>query len=134
MLHERGSLVLIAVVCLVASPARAQAPDEPRIDLSVVDVPLARAVADVAARGGGSVVVDRRVAEERVTADLRGVTWREAVDVLARLTRSRVEARPSGVLLVGPGTVRVSAAFEDADVRSVLRTLVERFDEPLWVD
>lgn len=81
------------------SGSAAKLPDPARrIDVDVEDMDLADVMEQIGADVGAHVLVDPNV-QENVTVSLRGIPWREAVEVIARMTRSEVEERP-GLLLV----------------------------------
>jgi type II secretory pathway component GspD/PulD (secretin) len=57
-----------------------------------------------------------------VTVSLRDIPWREAVDVIARMTRCEVEERQGGILVLTQPP-KVTIQFTDANVRTVLQLL-----------
>jgi type II secretory pathway component GspD/PulD (secretin) len=74
-----------------------------RIDVDVDDLDLADVMELIGRQVGRNVLVDPYV-QESVTVSLRDIPWREAVDVLARMTRCDVEERAGGILvLTQPG-------------------------------
>lgn len=91
------------------------------VDLTLNDTPLEEAALSLGAQAQVNVIVDPQV-RERVSVTLRQVTWREALEVLARLARCEVEDRGGGVfVLTQPPLVTIS--HTDANVRTVLQLL-----------
>ena len=70
---------------------------------------------------GRNILVDSTV-QESVSVSLRDIAWREAVDVIAKMTRCEVEVRPGGILLLTQPP-KVTIQFTDANVRTVLQLL-----------
>lgn len=113
----------VGLVALVAaSPVLAQAKVTLTLDhLEAQDRDLADVMAEIGRRAGKTIVVDPRV-KERVTITLRQVSWRDAVDVIARRTRCTIEVLPGGSLLLSrPERMRLE--LSDADVRVALLLL-----------
>ncbi len=92
-----------------------------RLDIDVEAVSLAEVMAAIGRRARVTIGVDPAV-EESVTVSLRDIPWREAVDVIARMTRCRVEDLPGGGLWVVQPTA-VTLSVTDADVRDVAATI-----------
>ncbi|MBX3472015.1 MAG: hypothetical protein KF878_34620 [Planctomycetes bacterium] len=92
-----------------------------RVDVEAQDEPLARVVARLARDASVTFAVDPAL-DERVTLSLRDVPPREALEVLARLTRARIADLPGdGALLVPTDTV--TASFSDHEVHGALETI-----------
>lgn len=89
-----------------------------RISLDVEGVDLAEVMADISRRVGCEIVVAEEVRED-VSVRLREIPWREAVDVIARMSRCVVEER-DGTIQVGYPVCR-SIEFSRADLRTVLQ-------------
>jgi type II secretory pathway component GspD/PulD (secretin) len=84
----------------VADAPAAPAPVAPgsggrRIHIDVEDMDLAEVMERIGRMAGQNILVDPHV-HERVTICLRDVHWRDAVDIIARMTRCEVEVRPGG--------------------------------------
>jgi len=123
---------LAAAVIGWAQPSWAQADDGPegvggdrrqtmRIHVDVEDANLADVMEQIGRQVGRNILVDPNV-QERVTTSLRDIPWREAVDVIARMTRCEVETRPGGILILTQPP-KVTIQFTDANVRTVLQLL-----------
>lgn len=84
--------LLAGVLDLLAGEALAGAD---RLTVEADDADLREVVADLARVAGQRVTVATGV-EERVTLELRGVTFEEALHVIARMTRCDVVRRPDG--------------------------------------
>lgn len=107
------------VIAHVLPPAPKESPDT--IDLEAQDAPLRDVVAQLAAKAKRTILVDPRV-QESVSIQLKQISWRDALAVLAKMVRCEVEDRGQGVLvLTQPPTVTIH--FQDASVRTVLQLL-----------
>lgn len=91
-----------------------------RIDVEFEDLDLRVAMQRISDRVGSKIRVDPDV-QETVTVSLRDVPWREAVDVIARMSRCEVVERDGALLLQQRSIVRMQ--FTAADVRTVLQLL-----------
>lgn len=102
---------------------RAQGPvDAGRpIDVTADGRDLRDVIADIASSARLNAVVDPGV-EEQVTVSLAAIPAREAVELVARMSRCEVEELPGGVLVVYRPSA-VSIQFTDANVRTVLQLL-----------
>lgn len=125
----RGSGLLLAVLagCSAAPAARPPAPSPgttapvssgERIHVDVDGEDLAEVMDRIGRDVGRTILVDPSV-QESVTVSLRDIPWREAVDVIARMTRCDVEERP-GEILVLTQCSRVCLEVTDESVRSLL--------------
>lgn len=92
-----------------------------RIHVDVDDVDLSEVMERIGRQVGRNILVDPSV-QERVTVSLRDIPWREAVDVIARMTRCEVEERAGGILILTQPP-KVTIQFTDANVRTVLQLL-----------
>jgi type II secretory pathway component GspD/PulD (secretin) len=92
-----------------------------RINVDLDGVDLADVMEQIGRQVGRNILVDPNV-EETVRVSLRDIPWREAVDVIARMTRCEVEERPGGILLLTQPP-KVTIQFTDANVRTVLQLL-----------
>lgn len=92
-----------------------------RINVDVEGVDLADVMEQIGRQVGRNILVDPNV-QETVRVSLRDIPWREAVDVIARMTRCEVEERPGGILLLTQPP-KVTIQFTDANVRTVLQLL-----------
>lgn len=101
---------------LGAGPQRSQ-----RINVDVEDVDLAVVMEQIGRQVGRNILVDPSV-KATVRVSLRDIPWREAVDVIAKMTRCEVEDRPGGILLLTQPP-KVTIQFSNADVRMVLQLL-----------
>ncbi|MCH8235391.1 MAG: hypothetical protein IIC29_04615, partial [Chloroflexi bacterium] len=86
---------LLALVCCLAGCAAA----EVRLEIDVDRVDLAELAQDIARQARRNVVVSPYL-EETVSVRLRDIPWRDALEVVARMTRCEVREWPEGVLLV----------------------------------
>ena len=92
-----------------------------RINVDVEGVDLADVMEQIGQKVGRNILVDPNV-QETVTVSLREIPWREAVDVIAKMTRCEVEERPGDILLLTQPP-KVTIQFTDANVRTVLQLL-----------
>lgn len=92
-----------------------------RIHVDVDRVDLALVMERIGRQVGRNILVDPTV-QETVTVSLRDIPWREAVDVIARMTRCEVEERTGGILVLTQPP-KVTIQFTDANVRTVLQLL-----------
>jgi type II secretory pathway component GspD/PulD (secretin) len=109
------AVLLFALPLLVCSPALAQ--DRIHVDCEQLD--LAQAMDQVGRLSGQNILVDPAV-RETITISLRGVPWREAVDVMAAMTRCEIEELPGGILYLTQPP-KVTLRFTDANARTVLQ-------------
>lgn len=114
---------LLVVPALCADHAQAQQPIRSEIDIDVVDMDLAKLMDDIGRQAGVNIVVHPDV-HERVTVALRRVSWRDAVRVIARLTRCKIQYYPGHIMGLSKPP-RVSMQCQDANVRTVLMQLAE---------
>lgn len=92
-----------------------------RCDVDVSDRPLGEVLAAIGSATRVNVLLGPAV-DQRVSATLRQLPAREAIDVLARMTHCEVEELPDGVLLVDQPPL-ITFGFTDANVRTVLSLL-----------
>ena len=92
-----------------------------RINVDVEDADLADVMEQIGRQVGRNILVDPSV-QERVSTSLHDIEWREAVEVIARMTRCEVEERPGGILILTQPP-KVTIQFTDANVRTVLQLL-----------
>jgi type II secretory pathway component GspD/PulD (secretin) len=118
-----AGLVVLLVPLSLAGPAAAQERLRPTRTLDVeADGQEVRAVLDdIGRRAGVTIVVDRRV-KGTISLHLRQVSWRDAVGIIARSARCKLEELPGGGLLVRQPQ-RISVQLTDADVRTALLLL-----------
>jgi hypothetical protein len=107
----RRALVLLATLAACAAPPSPPPPPRPSPlddvplragvsgDVAVTDLDLADVMDVIGRQANVNILVDPTI-HERVTVSLRDIPWREAVDVIARMTRCEVEARPGGILVL----------------------------------
>jgi type II secretory pathway component GspD/PulD (secretin) len=100
---------------------KGQGPNSIRINVDLDGVELADVMEQIGRQVGRNILVDPNV-EEVVRVSLRDILWREAVDVIARMTRCEVEERPGGIMLLTQPP-KVTIQFTDANVRTVLQLL-----------
>jgi hypothetical protein len=86
---------------VAVGPARLAPAREQRIDIDVVDMDLADVCDRIGRQVGQNILVDPTV-RERVTVCLRDISWREAVDVIARMSRCEVQEHRDGFLVQTP--------------------------------
>lgn len=91
-----------------------------RIHVDVQDVDLQEVMERIGRQVQRNILVDPSV-RETVTISLRDIPWREAVDVIAQMTRCEVEERRGILVLTQPPKVTIQ--FTDANVRTVLHLL-----------
>lgn len=92
-----------------------------RIHVDVDNVDLQEVMERIGRQVGRNILVDPSV-QEIVSVSLRDIPWREAVDVIARMTRCEVEERAGGILVLTQPP-KVTIQFTDANVRTVLQLL-----------
>jgi type II secretory pathway component GspD/PulD (secretin) len=126
-------LSCLAALALAAGTAHAQTGESPllaggqgprqamRIDVDFDGEDLANVMEAIGRQVGRNILVDPNV-RETVRVSLRDIPWREAVDVIARMTRCEVEERPGGILVLTQPP-KVTIQFTDANVRTVLQLL-----------
>ncbi|MGE0707776.1 MAG: hypothetical protein AB7N76_13310 [Planctomycetota bacterium] len=81
------------------APASPSAPTAMRINVDTEGVTLGEVMLFIAKRAHANLVVSPEV-RELVTVSLPDIPWRDAVDVIAKMTRCQVEERPGGILLL----------------------------------
>ena len=115
-------------VSVVSAPKPSPQAGGPRLNVDVEDLDLAEVMEQIARRAGASVLTARGV-QEQITISLREIPWREAVSVIARMTRCEVrEAWPGVLLLEQPALV--TTTLEDAP----LRVACEQIGEAAGID
>lgn len=92
-----------------------------KINVDVEDAELTDVMDQIGRQVGRNILVEPNV-KETVSVSLHEIPWREAVDVIARMTRCEVEERPGGILLLTQPP-KVTIQFTDANVRTVLQLL-----------
>lgn len=92
-----------------------------RINVDVEDVDLADVMEQIGRQVGKNILVDPNV-HETVRVSLRDIGWREAVEVIAKMTRCEVEEREGGILLLTQPP-KVTIQFTEANIRTVLQLL-----------
>ncbi len=92
-----------------------------RINVDVEDVDLADVMEQIGRQVGKNILVDPTV-HETVRVSLRDIGWREAVDVIAKMTRCEVEEGEGGILLLTQPP-KVTIQFTEANIRTVLQLL-----------
>jgi type II secretory pathway component GspD/PulD (secretin) len=90
------------------------------IDVSVEEADLRDVMDEIGRRVGRNIIVEPDI-HEKVTISLRKIPWRDAVDVIAKMTKCEVEQRGSILVLTQPPKVTIQ--FTDANVRTVLQLL-----------
>jgi len=122
-------LVSLALLLGCATPPAERREVEPyppaetggmRISVDFDRVDLAEAMKQISEQVGREIVVDPLV-DETVSVRLTDIPWREAVEVIALMSRCEVVER-DGVLRLQQCTI-IKVDFEDADVRVVLQLL-----------
>jgi type II secretory pathway component HofQ len=91
------------------------------VNVDAEDKDLAELMGELARATGKTILVAEHVSE-RVSVRLFAVSWRDAVEVIARLTRCTVKELPGDVLLLTQPQ-RVSVQLEGASVRTALLLL-----------
>jgi hypothetical protein len=131
MTRSSFSLPILALTLVLGCSVAAEgAPDEPKpapkkaapkkINVDVQGVDLADLMEQIGASVGRNILVDPDVTET-VTLNLRDIPWRQAVEVIAKMTRCTVEERAGGILLLTqPARVTLAA------VKVPLSHVVER--------
>lgn len=92
-----------------------------RINVDVEDTPLDEVMEQIGQKVERNILVDPNV-RETVTVSLNSIPWREAVEVIAKMTQCEVEDRGNGILLLTQPP-KVTIQFQDANVRTVLQLL-----------
>lgn len=93
----------------------------PLIDIEVVNVELPRAIAIIAQQAKQNILVSPEI-KEKVTIKLKQLAWRDAVELIAKLTHCEVESpAPNVLMLTQPPKVTIQ--FNDANIRTVLQLL-----------
>ncbi|MBL4849920.1 MAG: secretin and TonB N-terminal domain-containing protein [Planctomycetes bacterium] len=112
--------------------ARTEAPEPPtqasrpppdsdqRIDVDVEDMDLADLMEEIGTEVGVEIRVGSNT-REFVTVSLRDIPWREAVEVIAKMTGCQVVPHSGGLLLGWPAEMTIS--FQEAEVRTILQLL-----------
>ena len=116
-------IVLRALLLSFAVAATASAQGVKRIDVDVDESRLTDVMSRISQKSGVPIVVDRSVGEETVSVSLAEIPWREAVDVIAKMTRCEV-AEDDGVLRV-TRLSRITLSL-DAPAAVVLATLAAK--------
>lgn len=108
---------------LIATPIVPFVAPDPsvKIDIDVTNRDLARVMDDIGEQVGATILVDPTV-QESVTVSLRRIPWREAVDVIARMTRTEVEER-AGALVLSQPVCRMTIQFTRAPLPTVLQLM-----------
>jgi len=100
-------------------------PKPPAAKAGVIDVEakgedLQIVMERIAAKAKRTILVDPNVSES-VTVSLREIPWRDAVEVIAKMTRCQVVERGQVLMLTQPPHVTID--FRDASVRTVIQLL-----------
>ena len=99
-------------------------PGPGQVNVEADDLDLREVVAAIGADAGVELQVSPRI-RERVTVSLRAIPWREAVEVLARMTRCQLEELPGGGLRVIQ-VASVGLAAEDAPAGALASLLARQ--------
>jgi type II secretory pathway component HofQ len=94
---------------------------EPLIDVSVEDVDLREVMDEIGRRVGVNILVEPDV-HEKVTISLRQIAWRDAVSVIARMTKCQVRGRGSILVLTQPPLI-TAQDMNEVGVRTALTQL-----------
>ncbi len=92
-----------------------------RIDISVEDADLREVLAAISSKVIHTILLEEGV-HETVTISLHDIAWRDAVDVLAKMTKCTIEERGTTLVLYQPPLVTI----QDGDwstARTVLQLL-----------
>lgn len=92
-----------------------------KINIDVENADLADVMEQIGRQVGKNILVEPNV-HETVSVSLHDIPWREAVDVIARMSRCEVEERIGGIILLTQPP-KVTIQFTDANVRTVLQLL-----------
>lgn len=95
------------------SPAPSDASSQPRIDLKVEGADLADVLETIGRKVKRDLVLDTGV-QETVSVNLENIPWKEAVGVIAQMTRCEIEWSERGALLRQPPRISVSHVPSDA--------------------
>ncbi len=125
-MHSRSrplSLGLVFAAALLPTLATAQT-EKPslRFECDFGDQDLADAMEQIGRQVGVPILVDAGV-NETVSVSLRDIPWRQAVDVIARMTRCDVKERYGVLLLEQPA--KITLAVENAPLTSVVRRIAQ---------
>jgi len=96
----------------------------PEVRVAASDQDLASVIASISSQAGKTILVAPDV-HENVTLQLKPLPWRDAVDLVARMTACDVAPLGSECLIVEPSP-RVSFKLDRADVWTALRELAKR--------
>lgn len=98
---------------------------EKLIDIDVDGQPLGELLSRISAEVGEPIAVDDFMAKETVSVSLRGIPWREGVDVVTRMTCSgETRDTPRGLRVQG-FSCYAHLYYTDAPVRTMLCLLAE---------
>jgi hypothetical protein len=103
-----------------------------RIDVDFEGQDLADAMEAIGRRVGVNILVQPDV-RETIRVSLRDIPWREAVDVIARMTRCEVEERAGGILVLSRCAL-LSIQFGPASSRTILQLVAAYCGEELRVE
>src|SRR5271155_3265967 len=86
-----GLVALVALGAVVVESRRAQGDDATKpIDVDVTDKDVSEVIADIAKKAGKNVAVEKGI-HDKVTVQLNQVSWRDAIDFLAKRAGCKVE-------------------------------------------
>jgi len=119
----RALTLAAALAALAAWPAAGQERPRQVFDLYAEERPLPDVVDEIARRSGRNIVVEAGV-DDPVTIDLRQVSWRQALELVAERTDCDVKRLGGGVLIL-TRPPRMHVRLVDADVQTALLMLAE---------
>jgi hypothetical protein len=89
-----------------------------RINVDVDNLPLGKVMEGITRQTGHTIVVGAEEGKQRVSVSLRGIPWREAVFMIARMTGCQVERVGESLYL--SAIAKVTLNFTNGDLRSIL--------------
>lgn len=118
--HLRGA-ALLTVLLLLPLTSSAQDRIVHRVNVDATDQDLSELMRQIGRKTGHNILVAEHV-EERVTIRLYDISWRDAVEVIARMAGCKLRQLPGGVLLLTQPQ-KVHIQLEHANVRTALLLL-----------
>lgn len=108
------------------------AANEAKIDIEVVDMDLKELVEQIANSAKYNILVSPEIAE-RVTIKLREIPWKQALNLVAKLTHCELEEpTPNVLMLTQPPKVTIQ--FDQANIRTVLQLLAAYSGKNILID
>jgi type IV pilus assembly protein PilQ len=106
----------------VAADDKGRGPNEVTFD--VVDRPLKDVVAFIQDKTDVNLVIAKEAEEIPVTVKLRNLPWREALDIVVERAGAQIDEKSQNLIRIEKPP-RVQFAFENADVRVVIKAIAD---------